>query len=73
MKLTVDTNGNWKLYWGIMPLPAGAKALGVVTRKTGTGALLRLASGIYAQGNAGMIRTLPQRKVEEALSTTETH
>lgn len=66
--LAVTKTGNWKLYWGTMPLPAGAEALGLVKRDTGTGALIRLSNGNYVQGNAGGIRTLPQREVDEALS-----
>ncbi len=66
--LTVTKSGNWKLYWGAMPLPQGAEALGLVKRDTGTGALIRLANGRYVQGNAGGIKTLPQRDVDEALA-----
>lgn len=66
--LTITKNGNWKMYWGVMPLPEGAEAIGLVRRDTGTGALIRLASGNYVQGNAGSIRTLPQREVEDALA-----
>lgn len=66
--LTVSINGKWQLYWGAMPLPAGAQALGTVKRDTlETGALIRLSTGKYVQGNAGAIRTLPQREVEQAL------
>lgn len=66
--LTIKKYGNWKLYWGVMPLPTGAEACGVVSRETGTGALIRLANGNYVQGNAGGIRNLPQRDVEQALA-----
>lgn len=66
--LTITKNGNWQLYWGVIPLPTGAEALGLVKRDTGTGALIRLANGNYVQGNAGGIRTLPQRDIEEALT-----
>lgn len=68
--LTIKKSGNWKLYWGVMPLPAGAEALGIVSRETGTGALIRLANGNYVQGNAGGIKSLPQRETEEALSVS---
>lgn len=68
--LTVTKSGNWKLYWGVMSLPAGAEALGLVKRDTGTGALIRLANGNYVQGNAGGIRTLPQRDIEDALTVS---
>lgn len=66
--LTIKKSGNWKLYWGVMPLPAGAEAIGIVTRETGTGALIRLANGNYVQGNAGGIRTLNATDVDDALA-----
>jgi len=66
--LKVTKSGSWQLYWGYMPLPANAEVLGIVQRETlETGALIRLGTGIYVQGNAGAIRTLPQREVDEAL------
>lgn len=67
--LTVTKTGNWKLYWGVMPLPKGAEALGLIKRENlETGALIRLANGNYVQGNAGSIRTLDKSDVEEALA-----
>ncbi len=69
--LTINKSGLWKLYWGAMPLPDGAEALGLVKRGTlETGALIRLANGTYAQGNAGGIRSLPQSEVEQALQVS---
>ena len=65
--ITITQSENWNLYWGVMPLPAGAQALGIIKRETGTGALIRLANGNYVQGNAGGIRSLPQREVEKAI------
>lgn len=66
MKFSKSTN--WKMYWGAMPLPAGAVALGTITRDTGeTGALIRLPNNCLVQGNAGGIRTLPQRDVTNAI------
>ena len=60
----------WRLWWGIRPLPVGATALGVVTRPDGSrGALIRLLSGQLVQGNAGAIRGLPQAATELALAT----
>lgn len=54
-----------------MALPAGAEALGLVKRENlETGALIRLASGNYVQGNAGSIRSLPQLEVEQALNVS---
>lgn len=67
--ITVKKTGNWKIYWGTMPLPEGAEALGIVSRDTGTGALIRLANGNYVQGNAGGIRTLPQSEVAATLDS----
>jgi len=69
--LTITKTGNWKLYWGVMPLPKGAEALGFVKRENlETGALIRLANGNYVQGNAGGIKSLPQREVDEALAVS---
>ena len=69
-RLTVDVNGNWRLYTNT--LPAGATAMGTVTRDIGdTGALVRIeATGLYAQVNAGALRSLDGRKVAAALGTT---
>jgi hypothetical protein len=70
--LAVNRKGNWVLYWGAMPLPAGAEALGLVKRDTlETGALIRLASGSYVQGNAGGFRNLNKQEVEDALYRSE--
>jgi len=44
--ITFRKSGNWRLYWGAMPLPSGAEALGLVKRENlETGALIRLANG----------------------------
>lgn len=49
-----------KLYVGLHRLPEGSELLGTVTRGSfDSGALLRLASGIHVQYNAGMMRSLP--------------
>lgn len=70
--LKVTKSGNWQLYWGYTALPAGAEALGIVQRDTlETGALIRLGSGNYVQGNAGSIRTLDQREAKEAIARSE--
>lgn len=69
--LTISKNGNWKIYWGTMPLPQGAEALGTVKRDTlESGALIRLSNGNYVQGNAGGIRTLLNSEVETALQVS---
>ena len=69
-RITVDPAGNWRLY--INALPAGAVPLCTVTRDgTDTGALVRyVATGLYAQVNAGAVRSLDGRKVAAALGTT---
>ena len=69
-RLTVDVNGNWRLYTNT--LPANATPLGTVTRDVGdTGALVRMdKTGVYAQINAGAIRNLDGRKVAAALGIT---
>jgi hypothetical protein len=68
-RLTVDLSGNWRIYTNT--LPTGASALGTVTRGIGdTGALVRTQAGIYVQCNAGVLRSLDQRKVAAALGVT---
>ena len=68
-RLTVKTDGNWRLYTNT--LPANSTALGTVTRdETDTGALVRIeATGAYVQVNASVIRSLDGRKVAAALGT----
>lgn len=66
--LKITTSGKWQVYWGYTSLPAGSEAIGTVQRETlETGALIRLATGIYVQGNANVIRTLDQSEVKTAL------
>lgn len=69
-RLTVDANGNWRLYTNT--IPANSTPLGTVTRDEGdTGALVRInATGAYVQINAGTIRSLDGRKVAASLGTT---
>ena len=68
--IRIKTTAPWALYWP-GPLPAGATAHGTVTRnETDTGALIRLSTGIYVQGVAGAIRSLPQREVEASLAAS---
>jgi len=68
--ITIDRSGPWRIYAPV--LPQGAVALGTVRRSAGdTGALVRLASGVYVQANAGAIRTLDQRAVRAALGPQE--
>lgn len=69
-RLAVDLGGAWRIYWGVAPLPAGAQAIGTVTRGIGdTGALILLGSGRYSQGNAGALRALDQSKVVAAIDS----
>jgi hypothetical protein len=68
LSMEININDNWNLYWGVSPLPTGAKALGIVERKLGErGALILLPTGIYVQGNAGSIRSLNQSAIKVAL------
>ena len=69
MKISIRTTAPWALYWGPGPLPNGATAHGTVTRdEADTGALIRMPNGIYVQGNAGVIRSLPQSEVATSLA-----
>jgi hypothetical protein len=65
--LVVDVNGKWRLYQP-SKLP-GWEMLGIITQGLdNTGALARnLKTGLYAQVNAGVIRSLDGRKVAAAL------
>ena len=74
-KIVVDKAGNWRLYWGPGPLPERSKALGTI-RFEGTGragALVRMPTGIYVQGNAGSVRSLPQAEVRRELGEGQDH
>lgn len=65
-RLTVNADGNWRLY--ATTIPAGADVLGTVTQGAETGALIRCrGTGLYAQLNAGAVRSLDQRKVSAAM------
>ena len=69
MKISIRTTAPWALYWGPGPLPKGATAHGTVTRdEADTGALIRMATGIFVQGNAGSIRSLPQVEVARSMA-----
>lgn len=64
-RLTVDPDGNWRLYTN--SIPAGCTALGTITRDGETGALVQTEAGIYSMLNARVYRALDQRKVRAAL------
>mgnify|MGYP003594287507 CR=1 FL=1 len=66
--IKVNAAGNWRMYWGPSPLPLNSRVLGTVTRDGfDTGALILVeATGLYVQGNAGAIRSLPQRAIQSA-------
>lgn len=68
--MTITTNDTregklWPLYWPGMPVPQGAAVVGTVRREHGdSGALFLLPTGVYCQGNAGCLRSLPQHEVK---------
>lgn len=68
-RVQVDLGGNWRLYANT--LPANAEALGVVSVGVMRGALIRTSAGIYAQWNAGELRTLDQAAVRAALQEVQ--
>ena len=66
----IQIDGPWRLY--TTTLPAGSTVVGTVTRQAGdTGALVLGRTGIYAQVNAGAIRTLDQRAVYDFLRSAQ--
>ncbi len=69
-RLTVRLGPAWRLYTHALP---NWDILGTVERGEGdVGALARSAAGIYCQVNAGVCRSLDQRKVMAAISASET-
>lgn len=71
MKYTKNAKA-WQNFWGVGPLPQGSEVFGLITRDDEVipGVLLRLANGIYVQGNAGSIRSLDQREVNGLLAAS---
>jgi len=65
--MQISKGDNWRIWWGQMPLPKGAEAIGTIKTEHGQGALIQLENGIFVQGNAGAIRNLPQRQVQELM------
>ena len=69
-RLTVELDGNWRLY--TQTVPKDAQVLGTVTRGDQIGALAKLAAtGNYVLISAGAISTLDQRKVIAALQAQQ--
>jgi|APDOM4702015191_1054821.scaffolds.fasta_scaffold125244_2 hypothetical protein len=69
-RLTITLGAAWRPYTPALP---GWEMLGTVTRGEGdVGALARSPRGIYCQVNAGVCRSLDQRKVLAALESTAT-
>lgn len=64
-RLTVLVGGPWRLY--THPL-AGWEMIGTVQRGLEIGALGLSPAGLYAQINAGAVRTLDQRKILAAMA-----
>ena len=62
---TVTFGASWKLYT-VKALP-GWEMLGTIQRDHEIGALGKSPAGLYAQINAGVIRSLDQRKVKAAI------
>jgi hypothetical protein len=66
MKIDIDAKRQAEMYWGPGPIPG--EIVGMVEGENfRKGALILLKSGVYVQGNAGSIRTLPQRDVKRLL------
>lgn len=65
-RITVDRDGNWRLYTN--SIPGGCTVIGTVTRgEIETGALVKTEAGIYSMLNARVYKSLDQRKVAVAL------
>ncbi len=70
--ITIVRPGNPDLYLPPAGMPSGWEVIGTVTTAEGTGALVRRKSnGIYARANTDAIRSLPQRKVQQAIEVGE--
>lgn len=67
-RVTVECPGKPGLYL-LAPLP-GWDVIGVVSTAERTGALVRnQRTGVYCMANAGVLSSLPQRKVAAALKS----
>jgi hypothetical protein len=58
-----------RMYWGPSSLPHGSHFEGTIRRPDGrTGALIQINhTGVYVQGNAGMVTTLDQDAIRDIL------
>ncbi len=70
MALVVTRSPSWEHFWGELPLPEGAIAIGIVgiVDEGKEGALLQFDTGAYALGLAGSIIVLDTQEVEKALA-----
>lgn len=64
-RYTVINDGPWRLYSRICPL--GWTMLGTIQRGLEIGALAISDAGVYAQINAGAVKSLDQSKVKACL------
>ncbi len=56
--ITAEDYKRARLYWGNMPLPAGGRIVGLLSRPDGQqGAAIRMEGGQVWQGNAGTLRS----------------
>lgn len=65
-RLTILMGGPWRLYTN--NCPPGWIMLGTIQRGMEIGALAKSAAGVYAQINAGTVRSLDQRKVQATIN-----
>lgn len=63
-RITIHIGGPWHIYTHAL---AGWDMIGTVDRGGDIGGLARSRIGIYAQVNAGAIRSLDQRKTQAAI------
>lgn len=64
-RYTIVINGPWRLYTNIQP--RGWAMVGTIQRDMEVGALGLSPAGLYAQINAGSVKSLDQRKVLASL------
>lgn len=64
-RYTVTIDGPWRLYTNICP--PGWAMIGTIQRGLEIGALCLSPNGIYAQINAGAVKSLDQAKVKACL------